>query len=877
MNPFRWQSSCEDVVIAAAATFRKNSGLRRILIDYLQYVEPDALTGVDDETRWTALATTFSSDRLAFLRRVGYDAVDVATWAWIFTSNNLDLAFARYLASVRDLRSSGGGRMPKFVVLQLLRGANVSAYALTETVKSLLADLQLCLDVGAYTGWNWTTRCCLAVRLVRHARRVAPESLVDISRIVKHLFFDYYAVHHRELEHPELRRLCHFYNRFLSLLALAPQKSPFNDYPSQQEAQLAILRLMFVFKPLIPLTREGYRALIIVQLLHHKTEPEREWGESKSLSWPPWRKIQLGIEQNREFPGKESRVIKVLGRMQEAGYRLGDWEQSAAILAGWDTDGSPTLQTRGILMRPRRPWLLSWPPRPPSQDQQHNSAQMSHATPIAAIVWASRIRATRTTREAWASFRSYERALASSEAYYRPYFAMMDKLLVATIGRGSRQEWKYLAGDVKETFEIPRNPRDLVYIDMDVPSPGEFYQRMLQAGIKPGGNLMATLLKHSSGLEAGFAYIEDSRWDRLIKDVLRNAQKYPRTTIRDCLNKLPIHTLAAFVALLCRTGLEPMPWFRNVGKVDPLTGKLYGRDNVPVFAMGYATQLLLAADVSDRRVWNALLQGTFVGVQKHLAQPSGATSKAWWRRLTKILSPDQSFLRLHPDLDTFRYEAKIHHLLLKRVDTPIPPAKLGSLAKETFVAAVYGRSLNMFLPSRRHCILAMPTLEDLHLLVRTLVSVHDRQGLVALVTWINIHGETLTSLERDRHAALQDDIGVTANDGKPRVPSRLHDLICAVRLFLDHSIDLLAGFLTIEDEQARFQSPFANTAENLAALGQVRIHCKGLRWPSDEDVAMFLSNNTVWVEVVRHAAEMTLLRRAGRRDQAMGEEITTST
>ncbi|ETI24940.1 hypothetical protein G647_04310 [Cladophialophora carrionii CBS 160.54] len=842
-NPLPWLVNGGALPEPSTVAFRHDTGLRSLLVEYLQNVEPLLREGSDEAIVLAALKSTFHDDALKLLKKVGNDVTAVASWAWVFASQNMDLAFSRYVALAAETRKSGHGRIPKFVPLQLLRAEEVSAPSLKAFIQSILEDLELCSSAKEYLGWNWVTRVCLVVRLLRHARRVAPDSFEDISLIIKHLFADYYTVHPRELERSELQRLCHIFNRFLSLLSFAPLSTPFNAYLFQQNAQLALVRLMFASKPQIPVTREGYRGLIAVQLLHRKTAHERTWAQAKSLSWPPWRQINMGIERDLEYPGKESRVMKLLRRMQEAGYTLGDWERSAAVLAGWDTDGSPTIQTRAILMRQRRPWLL----------QQGEQVSDRTACTDAPEVWAARIQATRTIREAWASFRSYELAIGTLRPDYRPYFAMLDKLLASTVASTSPLAWKYMPGDIKEAFEVSGNPREVVYVDADVPSVDEFYQAMLRAGIKPGGNLMASLLKQSPSAEAGFAYIRDSGWDEVTKDVLRHAEKYPVSVIRHSLDRLPLHALAAFVSLLCRSGPEDTLVFRAVGYLDANRRELICRDDSDVPAMTYASQLLAAAGITDISVWNALLDGASVGVAKYLNAQGVAFRNAVWRRLKLILWPEKVYISLQADLDTFRLQAKILHQMLRYVNTRIEPKDIGALARTTFVRALYGRTLT-FLPSPELALLVVPQVDDLMLMVRVLVSVHDVQGLVALVKWIGEHPGVLGAIPRESNS----DCHAAAARGDDGMRYSLRDVLSAVRLFLGGPVNPLVG----EEDPARFVSPLPHEPRLIRAAEK---HCQKLGWPSDDEVASFFTHNAAWVEIVRRAADSMAQRKAGSR------------
>ncbi|EXJ73659.1 uncharacterized protein A1O5_03421 [Cladophialophora psammophila CBS 110553] len=846
-NALNWQINNRKLDEQSTTRFRNSTALRKLLLDYLHNVAPLFNATQGEEKLLSALKSTFPDASLKLLKKIGYDVTDIASWAWIFSSDNVDLAFARYVALAQHVRESGQGRIPKFVFLQLLRAENVSAFALKRFIRSILVDLQISLEAKEYFGWPWVTRVCLVVRLLRHARSVAPECFEDIGLIVKHLFSDYYTVHPRRLESPELLRLSHIFNRFLSLISLAPHKTPFNAYLSQQNAQLALVRLMFDFTPQLLLTREGYRALIAVQLLHPKTAHERAWAEAKSLSWPPWRHIKSGIEQDLKYPGKESRVIKLLRRMKAAGYSHGDWERSAAVLAGWDTDQSPTIQSRAILMRQRRPWLLLRSFRDKEQNQTNEPPEL----------WAARIRATRTKREAWASFCSYEKCKPASQAHYQPYFAMLDKLLSSTVQPGSTLAWKYLAGDVKEPFEVSTNPREVIYVETEVPSVEEFYEHMLRAGVKPGGHLLVNLLNHASRIETGFGYIQASRWDEITKDVLCHAEKYPSSVIRDSLNKIPKPTLAAFISLICKRGPEDQFTFRDIGRMDFSTGQLIQRNHQDVPALTYASQLLFAAGITDIRVWNAFMGGASVSVEKSPANYKGAASRAAvWRRLRKILSPGEMYPDIHPDLDTFRHLTKILHMMLRDVNLHIPPENLGSLAKITFVRAIYGSMTKAFLPGSDHSLLVVPNQEDLKLMVSVMVSVHDTPGLIALLKWINEHKVKFAPPSKHSESDSQNTMHETAQQ-EPATLSPVRDVLCAIRLFLEGGRSRSTNSSDGEDS-ACFESPLPKDPR---IIREAREHCQELQWPLDDEVGLFLAREVKWVEKVRRTAELVARRK----------------
>jgi len=184
-----------------------------------------------------------------------------------------------------------------------------------------------------------------------------------------------------------------------------------------------------------------------------------------------------------------------------------------------------------------------------------------------------------------------------------------------------------------------------------------------------------------------------------------------------------------------------------------------------------------------------------------------------------------------------------------------------SHAKTTFVEVVYGRALGAFLPSPNHPLLVVPQIEDLALLVRSLVAVHDSQGLAALVKWINEHATKLGPSEESLESTQQHREEGTSNDGDTSTQAQLCDVLCAIRLFLEHSIELSAGSLG-EGQDTKFLSPLPFDS---SALNRAQEHCRVLGWPSDEDVSTFFAHNALWVRRVRRGADIMVRRRAGKK------------
>ncbi|KAJ9624105.1 hypothetical protein H2203_005554 [Taxawa tesnikishii (nom. ined.)] len=198
---------------------------------------------------------------------------------------------------------------------------------------------------------------------------------------------------------------------------------------------------MATHDPPLVINREGYRGVIRVQLARKKTAEEEEWAQLKSPSWPPWKEERTGMDAYIGVERGISRAGEVLARMQEAGYPLEEWEYVAQIYAGWDTDRSPTIQTRTIA------------PAPFSQN-------------VKAQIWAARIDSTRTVYEAWACFLACEEE--SIKLRQEVYFAMFQKLTSESKRRQQALKEGTEAGEGPESGkymqEMPRKSFHLLHL-----------------------------------------------------------------------------------------------------------------------------------------------------------------------------------------------------------------------------------------------------------------------------------------------------------------------------------------------------------------------------------------------------------------------------
>ncbi|KAH8426953.1 uncharacterized protein LDX57_004676 [Aspergillus melleus] len=388
------------------------------------------------------------------------------------------------------------------------------------------------------------------VRLLHHARQLLPQAQVPIVRALA----TYLTLLKSDKAHGVSRATAHNmkfmtakFNLVLRLLALRCRQGSFRSASIQQEAQFTLLRAMAGNQPVMPVTRQSYQAIAAVQLTHKKTSAERQFAELKAPSWPPWKEEKSGIDFQRGSEGMSSRAMRVMAQMKEAGYGHSRWEEVAGIYAGWDTDKSPTIQTRASTPQPR---LLG------------NSVGSTSS----AAIWEARLRSTRTVREAWACFLSYQdQGLPPRD---RVYGAMVDKLIYGDKPEKNNLSYSNhaLPGDGLEVFPEPSSARDLIYVHTEPPTLGEFLHQMMSQGIRPRSKMLASLLPSAPNIRCGLDY--------LCCSLLSNDQVMALCTIWGSetayrersgrvLNEISDYLFTAFISLLCKFPTPKELMFRH--------------------------------------------------------------------------------------------------------------------------------------------------------------------------------------------------------------------------------------------------------------------------------------------------------------------------
>lgn len=537
--------------------------LQTTLGEYIRLVDPllSSLTENNSTDHLdSALSEVFRDNNYRYLTTRGYDVGDVVAWAWIMKSKDANQAIPRLFALAVDHQSkfgTGSPVAPSFIILFLLKQKHLEAqslrllliYSLHLISGQLLPsgkmpaeplEEELNLPSGQFQPQiDYSTGMRLLARLVRHARTVWPQALPTIASAFSRFMMATEAGEAKEstLKKCNADRLrIKYFNIFLRLLSVPSKIHPFQSTSLQQQAQFELLRAMASHKPVLPLTRKGYRAVATIQLAHKKTSDERQSAELKAPSWPPWKEGKLGIDALRGNEGMYSRAMNVLSQMREAGYSSKLWEDVCSILAGWDTDRSPTIQTRSFMR-----WSRSL-------------YRASQTNPDHPAIWVARIRATRTVREAWACFLSYQdRGLPLNAAIYTE---MAEKLIYRQLAIKNRfdESDHVLPGDGREVYAEPASARDIIYVHTEPPVLQDFLQQMTSQGLRFPGRLLALLLQTKVDFRTGLRYLiaSDLTEDQIkvLCTVLGHSSDY-EAQLMDALQTVPDRVFASFVKFLC--------------------------------------------------------------------------------------------------------------------------------------------------------------------------------------------------------------------------------------------------------------------------------------------------------------------------------------
>ncbi|RAL01689.1 uncharacterized protein BO80DRAFT_405480 [Aspergillus ibericus CBS 121593] len=654
-----WMFTTRGTGIMASLTQRQRDNfkqfhrlsLQEIVADYIELVDPlleQANSGVIPGAAELneALQLAFCEDHLNYLAARQYSAADVVAWAWVLKSSTPYEAILRILLLEAE-RSSDKDcsikTVPPFIPLLLLRQSlDTKAFRLLLIYSLHLMSGQAVptSDIAMEAIANGAVfdrpqvpgntkpliepNMCATyvVRLLHHARELWPQAQLTIARA-----FAFYLDNLQcggEGGTVATERINQFmadkFNTVLRILSLPCRHGPFTSASIQQQAQFELLRAMARHRPALPVTRRGYQGIVAVQIAHKKTPEERQSAELRAPSWPPWKEDKIGFDVKRGVEGMKSRAMRVLSQMKEAGYSRSRWEEMSSILAGWDTDKSPTIQTRSLMSRPETA-------HGPSGNPNHT-------------IWAARIRATRTVREAWACFLSYrDQGLPPRGTIYA---AMAEKLIFRqkAVRHSSHQHSQALPGDGREVFPEPSSVRDWIYVSTEPPPLEDLLREMLSQGIRPRGRFLALLLRNAPTFGSGLDYLccSDLTNEQLEElCTVSGPKRGDQAHKSKVLDRLPDYLISSFITFLCN--------FSTVGHRGLVQSDSRAGDMFPILLgrhstnSSYTATLFAYAEELKRR--EDLRHPKILAHAIHLLQLRQSRSPQTWIQVMSALARDR--------------------------------------------------------------------------------------------------------------------------------------------------------------------------------------------------------------------------------------------
>lgn len=431
-----------------------------------------------------------AADNVETLNARGFSPDDLDDWIYVLTERN-----AR---SAVDLLVGRAGRFgvhrnPIFVFTHFLNREHMDGEALRLALRYTGMLTKWASDDPVRAKQYAHTLAVIAFRLTHHARNLWPQALPAIADLTLQYFI--LADKHKCVEDPAvLRRRTAFLNQLLVHMSLPATETAFKNLHHQHNAIVRILSFMSDHQPSLSIDRDGYRAVIRLQLAQRKTESEQEWADLKALSWPPWKHDRTGIDSLIGPEAGISRAGETLIRARNAGYASLNWEQVASIYAGWDTDWTPTIQTRTILgdLRLTRP-----------NDR----------------IWAARITTTRTIQEAWACYLAWVDAKLDPDQDV--YLAIFRKLRLESARAEEKDShelarhepanppaWPLYAGDSLEVLAAPASTHLHTYTRTQPPTVNQLYDQLHAQGIHFKGDTLAFLIAEADTVERGIQIME---------------------------------------------------------------------------------------------------------------------------------------------------------------------------------------------------------------------------------------------------------------------------------------------------------------------------------------------------------------------------------
>ena len=504
--------------------------LTRILATYLRHV---ANNSRELRAEWEADASfRLSPNDKRFLVRMNCGQADLEAWAAMVTEP--DSFKAANLLHAR-VANHGTRSVPLPIASYILRRPYITANALRIFIEHVWA---LTADLSSSSPKTLSSDAVFLVfsRLARHARHVWPDALPSVADYLVRFLPDIRPNRKGDAS-SAAQTVTFMLNKAMYLISEPTAVSPFKNIHHQEAAVIRLLSAMAEHNPPLQIAREGYRAVIRLQLAMGKTENERQWAALKALSWPPWKEDRTRMDSEIGPEHGISRARATLNRMKEAGYAPQSWEEIAGVYTGWDVDGTPTIQTRVVLPV----WNAG------KRASNHEIAQRHNAS-----LWAARIKTTRTAQEAWACYLAFEDTqLPADESVL---LAILKKLhkedlrlrkLDTTVQEDFREhnspQRSVFPGDSQEVEPLPPSTHLYTYTRTSPPSAHEFCIQVQDHGIHLRDQCLAFLISNAASFKDGLEYVKTAEF------------QYPAVGGVHTLDaRLPNVLFIAYVKFLCR-------------------------------------------------------------------------------------------------------------------------------------------------------------------------------------------------------------------------------------------------------------------------------------------------------------------------------------
>lgn len=479
------------------------------------------------------------------MARKGFSMEDIAHWEWILSGEGPDAMVDRFFTTSTP--------KPGFLLLEILRRDIQRVESLHKILDHLMnmdmlaesSNSESDRDESASQLNTPVTRVesnafeVLISRLLYQARRIWPAAMVSIAHMVEPHFS---SVMNKDMstekELAKTARLSEILNYFLKLLSLPTNANPMASVRHNWEAQKVMLELAGKFDPPLTLSRSSYRSIVRVLASTRKSDNESKSATLRNRSWPPWRHDQDGMDARRTLEEDFSRVILAMFKSQEAGYRQGKWDDAMGIYGGMEPDGTPSIQTRRSLRKPRG-----------RLDEGNKSNQ----------VWAARIEATRDVQEAWSAFHEFK--TGGGTPNQAMFLAMFEKLNY-DLAISRKRPYTAPPGDGKEVLAVSNDNYTEYYIaQFHHPSLSVLYKEMLELGIRPSGRCLKFLIRKARTTDEGLRYLLDAGFDKMAVRLLAEGSSSTVPVMR--LAQIPDAILCAYIDLTCRLAARAVAEYKD--------------------------------------------------------------------------------------------------------------------------------------------------------------------------------------------------------------------------------------------------------------------------------------------------------------------------